>query len=268
MRLAMAQMAMKNNMNENYKTTMSFIEKASGCDLLFFPLLQMSPYFPQLSGLAAGGALSRESDARMSGIAYQAKKNNLYISPNVYLEQNGKRYCASLWFDRYGEFGKTAGMVHVWDRPQAYEAEYFAPFERGFVVHKTNFGKVGIVVGSDRHFPESVRSCVNRGAQLILVPAVHTDQDDSEMDEWELRVQAKQNSVFIAVCARAGKEGNLFFTGSSAVYGPDGRVIVKADGREQLVTCAVDLGECEEIRKKNPYLSVRKPELYVMEDEN
>ena len=267
MRLAMAQMAMKNNMNENYKKTLSFIEKASGSDLLFFPMLQMSPYFPQLSGLVANAALSRESDARMSGIAYQAKKNNLYISPNVYLEQNGRNYCASLWFDRRGEYGKTAKMVHVWDRPQAYEAEYFTPSDTGFIVHKTSFGKVGIVISSDIHFPESIRSCVCRGAQLILVPAVHTDQDDTEADEWEMRVQAKQNGVFIAVCARAGREVNLFFTGRSAVYGPEGNIIQKADAGEQLITCTVDLKECEKAREKNPYLKVRKPELYVMDGE-
>ena len=79
MKLAMVQMSMRNNMNENYKKSLQYIEEAAGGDLLFFPQLQFSPYFPQVQGLNAAVALSKESDARLKGIAYQAGKHHMCI---------------------------------------------------------------------------------------------------------------------------------------------------------------------------------------------
>ena len=63
---------------------------------------------------------------------------------------------------------------------------------------ETEFGKIGIVVCFDRHYPESIRTEALKGASLILIPTVNTKAEPSEMFEWELRVQAFQSSVAIA----------------------------------------------------------------------
>ncbi len=262
MKLAMAQISMRNNMNENYKKTLSFIEQAQGSDLLFFPELQLTPFFPQLSGLNATNAISRQSDARLRGICYQAHKYHMYISPNVYLEQYGRLYDASLWYDKYGEEHEPAKMVHVMDQENFHEAEYYTPGDSGFIVHNTPQGNVGIVICFDRHFPESIRSCALQGADLIIIPTANHIGEDLEMYEWELRVQAMQNEVFIAMCNRVGKEGNLTFAGESIVIGPDGKVIYKADDKEQLVRVDIDLMKAREEREKRPYFSVRQPSAY------
>ena len=83
-----------------------------------------------------------------------------------------------------------------------------------------------------------------------------------EMFEWEIRVQAMQNQVFIAMCNRVGREDEMDFAGESLVVGPDGSVLVKADGKEQLLTCEIDLSEAAKLRNKIPYLSTRRPEWY------
>lgn len=41
--------------------------------------------------------------------------------------------------------------------------------------------------------------------------------EPSEMFEWELRVQAFHNSVILAMCNRAGREGEMDFSGESMV---------------------------------------------------
>lgn len=51
------------------------------------------------------------------------------------------------------------------------------------------------------------------------------------MFEWEIRVQAMQNQVFIAMCNRVGREGDMDFAGESLVVYPSGDVIIKADDR-------------------------------------
>lgn len=94
---------------------------------------------------------------------------------------------------------------------------------------ETEFGKIGIVVCFDRHYLESIRTEALKGANLILIPTVNTKAEPSEMFEWELRVQAFQSSVAIAMCNRVGVEGEMFFSGESIVVDENGNVIKKAD---------------------------------------
>lgn len=53
MKLAMAQMAMSADMAENLKNSLCFCEEAKGSDLLFFPEIQLCPFFPQYDGSCA-----------------------------------------------------------------------------------------------------------------------------------------------------------------------------------------------------------------------
>ena len=47
MRIALAQMAMSKNIDSNLQKSLDFCDKAKDCDLLFFPEIQLSPFFPQ-----------------------------------------------------------------------------------------------------------------------------------------------------------------------------------------------------------------------------
>lgn len=260
MKLAMAQMSMRNNMNENYKKSLQYVEEAAGSDLLFFPLLQFSPYFPQRQGLNASVALSRKSDARLKGMAYQSGKHHMCISPNVYLEDHGKPACASLFFTKDGEMKEIAEQMHRFNREHSYEKDYFREGRSGFVVHDAGFAKIGIVIGNDRLFPESMRCCALRGAEIVIIPAALAKSEDLEMMKWEMRVQAKENQVFVAVCNRVGKEGGLVFAGGSFVVSPDGALLYEADDRERLVKVNVDIKGWKQ--KQFSYLNERCPVYY------
>ena len=50
MKLAMAQMSMTGSMDENLKRSLAFCDAAAGSDLLFFPEVQLTPFFPQYAG--------------------------------------------------------------------------------------------------------------------------------------------------------------------------------------------------------------------------
>ena len=47
MKLALAQISMASNMQENLEKSLLFCDQANGTDLLFFPEIQLSPFFPQ-----------------------------------------------------------------------------------------------------------------------------------------------------------------------------------------------------------------------------
>lgn len=153
-------------------------------------------------------------------------------------------------------------MVHIAQNKNFYEQDYYTPSDDGFKVFHTPFGNVGIVICFDRHIPESIRSCALKGADLIIVPTANTKAEPMEMFEWEMRVQAMQNQVFIAMCNRVGTEDKMQFAGESIVIHPGGAVIAKANDQEQLLTCDIDLNEVKKVRNNINYLSLRRSEQY------
>lgn len=155
--------------------------------------------------------------------------------PNIYLSEDGRNYDASILIDTDGTVIGIQKMVHVAQAKQFYEQDYYTPSNDGFKVFETKYGKIGIVVCFDRHYPESIRTEVMEGAELILIPIVNTKSEPSEMFEWELRVQAFQNSAIIAMCNRVGEEGSMVFSGESVVIDANGDVLSKADDKERIM---------------------------------
>lgn len=262
MKLAMAQMSMSGSMDVNLKKSLRMIEAARGCDLLFFPEIQLTPFFPQYPGRNVDAYVLRQEDAPVQALCDAARSAGLYLSPNVYLEQAGRRYDTSLWVNPQGRIEGCAKMVHIAQAHQFCEQDYYTPSDEGFRVFDTPFGRVGIVICYDRHLPESVRTCTLMGADMILVPTANTAAEPMELFEWEIRVQAMQNSVFIAMCNRVGTEDEMEFAGESLIADPNGALVVKAGAEEGLITAELDLPQARAIRSGRPYLATRRPEWY------
>ena len=153
-------------------------------------------------------------------------------------------------------------MVHIVQASCFFEQDYYTPSDSGFQVFDTAIGKVGVVICFDRHFPESIRSCALKGAQLIVIPTANTRDEPLAMFEWELRVAAMQNGLYMAMCNRVGIEGEMDFCGESIVVDPNGDVLAKADDREQILYAELDFAKVIQAQKKRPYLTLRRPDVY------
>ncbi len=266
MKLAMFQMSNAGSVEDNLKKSIQAMETAAaeGADLILFPEVQLTEFFPQYSGLDVSGYGVTLDSEIVQTFADACKRCHIMAVPNLYLQKDGNYYDASLLIDRQGELIGVQEMVHVAYARNFYESDYYTPSPEGFQVFETEFGNIGIVVCFDRHYPESVRTEALKGADLILVPTVNTLQEPMEMFEQEIRVQAFQNSVYIAMANRVGTEGKMDFAGESIVVDPEGNTIVKADDTEQIVY--MDLGDiryAREVRNRKPYTSLRRTEMYV-----
>ena len=264
-KLALAQMANAGSMERNLAKSIRLIEQAAanGADLVLFPEVQLTEFFPQYPGQSVHEyEVTLDSDI-IKAFCAACRENHIMAVPNVYLRENGKAYDASLLIDRDGTIAGIQKMVHVAQAEQFFEQDYYTPSDDGFHVFDTSLGKIGIVVCFDRHYPESIRTEALRGAELILIPTVNTKAEPSEMFEWELRVQAFHNSVYIAMCNRVGTEGQMEFSGESIVIGANGDTIVKADDKAQILYTDVDLMQAKAIRKKRPYTNLRRKEFYL-----
>lgn len=264
MRLALAQMKMERGMEANYQKSLRLIREAAegNADLIVFPEIQLTPFFPQYADRDVSEYAMKIGHPYVEGVRAACRDHQIYASPNFYVEENGKRYDMSLLVDDEGTILGRQKMAHIAQCEQFYEQSYYEPSEEGFSVFDTRFGKIGIVVCFDRHYPESVRTEALRGAELIVIPTANTTDEPSELFQWEIKVQAFQNSVNIAMCNRTGKEGDMEFSGESIVCDCNGKTLALAGNGEELLFAEVDLPEALKTRKAKPYVSLRRPSLY------
>lgn len=264
MKIALFQMKNEGSVGKNLEKSLRAIKEAAdnGADLILFPEVQLTQFFPQYPGRDARRLRVQPDSDIVRAFCRACRENHIMAVPNLYLELDGSPYDASLMIDREGRIPGIQKMVHVAQAPQFYERDYYTPSDDGFKVFDTKFGKIGIVVCFDRHYPESIRTQALRGADLILVPTVNTKAEPSEMFLWEIRVQAFQNSAAIAMCNRVGREGDMEFSGESVIVDASGDVICMADDTEQILYADIDLHESEAIRNSKPYTSLRRPEFY------
>ena len=264
MRLALAQMKMDQDTESNYRKSIEYIRLAAegSADMICFPEIQLTPFFPQYKiGNPEDYAITL-GHTYIQGIREACAENGIFASPNFYVKENGPYYDMSLLIDDKGGIIGKQKMVHIAQCEKFYEQSYYTPSEEGFSVFDTKFGKVGIVVCFDRHYPESIRTEALKGADLILIPTANTTAEPSNLFQWEVRVQAFQNSVNIAMCIRVGIEDGMEFSGESLVSDYDGNIIALAEDEECLVIADVDLKAAADARAKKPYTNLRRTDLY------
>ncbi len=264
MKIALVQMSNGGCVEVNLQKSLDYIKQAAenNADLVLFPEVQLTEFFPQYRNRDVEAYKTDINSGIIQKLCESCKKNKIMAVPNVYLSENGKAYDASILISKEGEIIGTQKMVHIAEADKFFEQDYYTESDDGFKVFDTEFGKIGVVVCFDRHYPESIRTETLMGADLILIPTVNTKAEPTEMFEWEIRVQSFQNSVFTAMCNRVGKEGEMDFCGESIVIDPNGDVIVKADDSEQILYAEIDLKKAEVVRKSKPYLGLRRTEFY------
>lgn len=264
MKIALAQIKIGSDMHANYEKSVQMIQTAAqgGADIVCFPEVQLTPFFPQYQGINAEKFVSHPDDIYVTGICAACQNNKIHAAVNFYIEESGDRYDMSLLIDDNGTVIGKQKMVHVAQCEHFYEQDYYKPSDEGFQVMDTKFGKIGIVVCFDRHYPESIRTEALRGAELIIIPTANTTAEPSELFQWEIKVQAYQNSVNIAMCNRCGTEDQMTFSGESIVVDSLGNTEAIAGRGEELLTAEVNLPKATETRAQKPYTNLRRTEWY------
>ena len=130
-------------------------------------------------------------------------------------------------------------MIHITDYDCFHERGYYCPGDSGAPVYETAYGKIGVAICYDRHYPEYMRALTLSGAEIVFVPQAGAVGEWPEgLYEAELRVAAFQNGYFTALCNRVGQEPKLNFAGESFVCDPSGCVIAR----------------CRLAKRRNPFL--------------
>ena len=263
-RIALVQMSMLENIDANVEKSLVLLEEAAanGAHVVAFPEVQFSPFFPQYENRDASSYAIEIDHPAVQRLQEACKRLGVVAAPNFYLEEAGKRFDATPLIDADGEILGISKMVHIVQIPGFYEQDYYTPSDTGFHVYPTRFGRIGVVICFDRHYPESLRSCALQGAQLVIVPTAIIRGEPLEVFEWEVRIPAMQNSLYISMCNRVGLEGEMDFCGQSMLADPNGGLVAKADAREQILYADYDLDLQAKAAAERPYIPLMRPEAY------
>ena len=115
--------------------------------------------------------------------------------------------------------------------------------------------RVGLMTCYDLRFPELARLLVDRGAEVLLVPAAWV-AGPRKVEHWVtlLRARAIENTVFVAAAGQPGPR----YSGHSLVVDPLGDVLVEAGERDEVVTAVLERAVLDEARRTNPSLANRR----------
>src|SRR5947207_220433 len=136
------------------------------------------------------------------------------------------------------------------------EKFYFTPGDLGFPTFPTPFGRIGILICYDRHFPEGARVLGLGGAEIVFVPTA-TSRMTRYLWDLELRAHAVTNIYYVCGVNKVGVDvggstRNHF--GSSLIANPRGEIIAQAnDTGEDIAIADVDLSVVPELRATRVY---------------
>ncbi len=149
--------------------------------------------------------------------------------------------------------------------PRGNEKFYFSPGDLGFPTFDTPFGRIGILICYDRHFPEAARVIGLGGAQILFVPTATTFMTRYLWD-LELRAHAVANIYYVCGVNKVGIDvggstRNHF--GNSMVINPRGEILAQAsDVGDDIAIAEVDLSVIPELRSLWGYYRDRRPDRY------
>lgn len=144
-----------------------------------------------------------------------------------------------------------------------YEKLYFKPGNLGYPVFDTRFGRIGILICHDRHYPEGARALGLNGAEMLLVPsATPTASLSVRVWEKELSAHAIFNEYFVAGLNRVGDEGDYSYYGRSVVFDPAGELISQAGQGEEVLLAECDLDQVTARRRAWQFYRDRRPDTY------
>lgn len=239
---------------------------AAGANIVCFAELAFEPFYPQRPAADGFAELAETIPGPTTDEFCQlAKELGIVIVLNLYERDGERTFDSSPVIDADGGLLGVTRMIHITEYECFHEQGYYAPGDRGAPVYQTEFGKIGVAICYDRHYPEYMRALAVAGAELVIVPQAGSVGEWPEgLYEAELRVAAFQNGYFTALVNRVGKEERLDFAGESFVCDPMGNVIARAGtGTDETLVCDLDLATIEQSHARQLFLRDRRPELYA-----
>lgn len=246
-----------------------FIEEAgkAGVNILGLQEIFNTPYFCPAQEPVWCDSAEEVPGPTTDRMAEYAKKYNMVIVVPVYEKTlPGVYYNTAAVIDADGTYLGKYRKNHIPQTNGFWEKYYFKPGNLGYPVFNTKFGKVGVYICYDRHFPEGARLLGLNGAEIVFNPSATVAGLSQYLWKLEQPAHAVANGYFMAASNRVGTEApwNIGkFYGNSYICNPRGEMLkVASEDNDELIIADCDLDMIEEVRRTWQFYRDRRPETY------
>jgi N-carbamoylputrescine amidase len=270
--VAALQLAFTDDVQENIGAVSELVREAAGrgAHLILPPELFEGHYFcrTQDEGHFAR-ALPVDRHPAVAAMQALAAELQVYI-PTSFFEAEGHHHYNSLaMIDDKGAVMGVYRKSHIPDGPGYSEKFYFRPGNTGFWTFPTRYGTVGPAVCWDQWYPETARSLMLQGAEILLFPtAIGTEPHDPDLDTsrmWRRAMigHAVSNVVPVVAANRIGSEGDQRFYGHSFICDERGDILAEFGANESgVISATLDLDQARAHRAAFGFFRDRRPDLY------
>lgn len=258
----------------------------SNCDLVVFPELALTTFFPRWFLDNITDADHWYETAMPSPVTQplfdEAKKLGIgFCLGYAELTDDGRRFNTQILVEKDGSVVAKYRKVHIPghetnepDRPfQHAERYYFEPSMDGFGVWNAFGGRMGMMICNDRRWPETYRVMGLQGVEMILCgynTPIHYVPDPSQdilqgfHNALVMQSGAYQNGTWVIGVAKGGVEEGVDSLGQSMIVAPSGQIVAQAfTTDDELITARCDLDWCRRYTGTLfDFDKYRRPEVY------
>lgn len=273
--VAATQMACSWDIDANLANAESLVRKAAaeGANIILIQELFATPYFCKDQLEKYFDLAEPVGDSQViRHMSHLAKELGVVLPVSFFERDNNAYYNSLVVVDADGEVVSHYRKTHIPDGPGYQEKYYFSPGDTGFKVSKTKFATIGAGICWDQWFPETARSLVLKGAEILFFPTAIGSEPVTGLksrDHWQRTMQghAAANMVPLVASNRIGKEEgdacSLEFYGSSFIADHTGRKVEEAsESSEEILVHEFDLAAIRGQRTGWGLFRDRRPELY------
>jgi N-carbamoylputrescine amidase len=241
---------------------------AKGVNVLCLQELFYGPYFCPSQDVVWYDIAEQVPDGPTTRLMQQyAKKHGMVIIVPLYEEDiRGVYYNTAAVIDADGKYLGKYRKTHIPQVSGFWEKFFFRPGNMGYPVFQTAYGKVGVYICYDRHFPEGARALGLNGAEMVFNPSATVAGLSEYLWRLEQTAHAAANGYFVGAINRVGTEkpwGIGEFYGSSYFADPRGQIVAQASrDKDELLVHDIDLAEINDIRNLWQFYRDRRPDMY------
>jgi nitrilase len=264
MKISLVQMNSVADKAANIAAAKALIERAVGEEGPDWILL------PEQFDWAGGerGDKARNAESLPGGPAYSAMqelaaRHRVFIHAGSIMERiegDARIHNTTVAFDRKGDEVARYRKIHLFDVTtqdgKAYNESATVKAGDAVVTYDCEGVKIGCTICYDLRFPALFQALMDKGAQVIALPAAFTLMTGK--DHWEvlLRARAIETQTYVCAAAQTGSfvvNGETRQTyGHSLVADPWGLVVAKASDGPGVVSARLDMAQVERARRLIP----------------
>ena len=265
--------------------------KAHGCDVVAFPELALTTFFPrwfmedqaEIDSFFEREMPGPETRALFEAAAQARIGFQLGFAELVVQDGRTRRFNSAILVDKDGRIAGRYRKIHLpghaehepWRAFQHLEKRYFEVGDLGWGVWRTMGANMGMAICNDRRWPETYRVMGLQDVEMVFIgyntprhnpPAPDHDRLGEFHNQLVMQAGAYQNATWVVGIAKCGVEEGCEMIGNSSIIAPTGQVVAQAltqDDELVVARCDLDIGLSYK-RSTFNFARHREPQAYRM----